>query len=117
VSVNLAVVRGVCSRPAEVRALSSGSTLVVLQVTTRTGDDVAVSVPVVTWDPPAAVGEFDVGDVVVALGRVRRRFYRAGAVTASRVELEADLVVPARHRRKVEALVRRATAALDAILE
>ena len=60
-SVNLAVVRGVCSSPAEVRVLPSGSTLVVLQVTTRHGAEAAVSVPVVAWDPPASVSELDVG--------------------------------------------------------
>ena len=37
-ALNLAVVRGVCTSPAEVRVLPSGSTLVVLQVTTRTDD-------------------------------------------------------------------------------
>ena len=94
-SVNLAVVRGVCSSPAEVRVLPSGSTLVLLQVTTRAGEEAAVSVPVVAWDPPAAVAEFDVGDEVVAVGRVRRRFFRTGAATASRVEIEASHVVPA----------------------
>ena len=35
-SVNLAVVRGVCSSPPEVRVLASGSTLVLLQLTIRT---------------------------------------------------------------------------------
>ena len=61
--------------------------------------------------------EFDVGDEVVALGRVRRRFFRAGAGTGSRVEIEASHVVPAHDRRRVQAAVRRATAALDEVLE
>ena len=51
-SVNLAVVRGVCSSPPEVRVLPSGTTLVVLQVTTRPDDGMTTSVPVVVWDPP-----------------------------------------------------------------
>jgi single-strand DNA-binding protein len=116
-SVNLAVVRGVCSRPAEVRALPSGSTLVVLQVTTRSGGEAAVSVPIVVWDPPTAVAQLDTGDEVVALGRVRRRFFRAATATASRVEFEAQHVVRATARRRVETLVRRATDALEAVLE
>ena len=95
-SVNLAVVRGICSSPAEVRELPSGSTLVLLQVTTRHGEEAAISVPVVAWDPPGSVSEFDVGDEVVAVGRVRRRFFRTGAGTGSRVEIEAAAVVPAR---------------------
>ena len=116
-SMNLAIVRGVCSSPAEVRVLPSGSTLVLLQITTRNGDEAAVSVPVVAWDPPTSVAEFDVGDEVVALGRVRRRFFRAGAVTASRGEIEASQVVPVTGRRRVQAVLRRATAALDELLE
>jgi single-strand DNA-binding protein len=115
-SVNLAVVRGICSSPAEVRELPSGSTLVLLQVTTRHGEEAAISVPVVAWDPPGSVSEFDVGDEVVAVGRVRRRFFRTGAGTGSRVEIEAEAVVPARDRRRVQAAVRRATASLEAVL-
>jgi single-strand DNA-binding protein len=116
-SVNLAVVRGVCSSPAEVRVLPSGTTLVVLQVTTRTGEEHAVSVPVVAWDPAASVTDLDVGDEVVAVGRVRRRFYRAGGATASRVEIEATNIVLAKNRRRVRAVVRRAVDALAELLE
>jgi single-strand DNA-binding protein len=116
-SVNLAVVRGVCSSPAEVRALPSGSTLALLQVTTRTDEEPAISVPVVVWDPPAAVVGLDTGDEIVAIGRVRRRFFRAGAATGSRVEIEATHVVPATARRRVQAALRRATAALEEVLE
>jgi single-strand DNA-binding protein len=116
-SINLALVRGICSSPAEVRALPSGSILAVLQVTTRDTEASAVSVPVVVWDPAASVSELDVGDEVVALGRVRRRFFRTGGGTASRVEIEASQVVPARDRRRVQALLRRATSALEEVLE
>jgi single-strand DNA-binding protein len=116
-SVNLAVVRGVCSSPAEVRELPSGSILVLLQVTTRDAEESAVSVPVVLWDPPASVAELDTGHEVVAVGRVRRRFFRTGGGTASRVEIEAAQVVPAKDRRRVQALLRRATSALEEVLE
>jgi single-strand DNA-binding protein len=116
-SVNLAVVRGVCSSPAEVRILPSGATLVVLQVTTRHGAEAAVSVPVVAWDAPAAVSALGIGDEIVALGRVRRRFFRAGGSTASRVEIEASHIVPAKNRRRVHAVLRRAADALDDLLE
>ena len=114
-SVNLAVVRGTCSSEPEVRVLESGTTLVQLQLTVRPEEGAAISVPVVVWDPPAAVECYGEGDELVALGRVRRRFFRSGAGTASRVEIEADSVVPARDRRRVQALLRRATTALDAL--
>jgi hypothetical protein len=116
-SVNLAVVRGTCSSDPEIRVLASGSTLAVLQLTVRRDDAPAVSVPVVVWEPSSAVESFGAGDELVALGRIRRRFFQAGAATGSRVELEADLVVPARDRRRVAALLRKATTALEDLVE
>ena len=95
--------------------LPSGSTLVVLQVTTRTDDGVTTSVPVVVWDPPTATELLDVGDEVVVVGRVRRRFFRTGAGSASRVEIEAEQVVPAANRRRVQAVIRRGDRSLEAM--
>jgi hypothetical protein len=48
---------------------------------------------------------------------VRRRFFRAGGAAASRVEVEADVVARARDRRRVQAALRRATAALELLDE
>ena len=113
-SVNLAVVRGVCSSPAEVRVLPSGSTLVLLQVTTRTGEEAAVSVPgrrVGSRRRPSPSS--------TSVTRSSRSAGCAGAssapvpATASRVEIEASHVVPANRARRVQAALRRATAALE----
>lgn len=117
-SCNVAVLRGRCSRAADVKVLPSGQVLAELQVTTRaTEHDKAVSVPVAVLDPPAWVEALDTGDEVVVLGRVRRRFFRAGGATASRVEIEAQTVARARDGRRVAAVRRRlddAVAALEA---
>jgi len=115
-SVNLAVVRGTCSSPAEVRVLPSGSTLALLQLTSRAEGGATASVPVVAWDPPGWVEELDTGDEVVALGRVRRRFFRGAAGTGSRVEVEAEMVARGSDRRRVQALIRRATASIENLL-
>jgi single-strand DNA-binding protein len=112
--LNLAVVRGRCSSPAEVRTLPSGSVLAQLQVTTRV-DGRALSVPVAVTDPPAWVTDLDEGDVVIVLGAVRRRFFRAGGATASRVEIQAATVARPRDRRKLAAARRRVDALLDAL--
>jgi single-strand DNA-binding protein len=113
-SVNVVVVRGRCSRPAELRVLGSGEALASLQVTTRSEQEGTTSVPVSVWSPPAWVERLDVGDEVVVLGRVRRRFFRgADGATGSRVEVEARSVAVARDRRALAALARRARAALD----
>ena len=43
------------------------------------------------WNPAGWVETLEPGDEIVVVGRVRRRFFRAGGATASRVELEADV--------------------------
>ena len=113
-SLNLAVVRGTVSSAPEVRVLPSDATLVQLQVTTRLVDE-TLSMPVSCFNPAAWVEELEPGDEIVVVGRVRRRFFRAGGATASRVELEAGFVARAGDRRRVRAALRRATEALEAL--
>ncbi len=112
-SCNVVVLRGICSSDAETRVLPSEESLVQLQVTTRAGGETR-SVPVAVWDPPAWVHELCLGDEVVVVGSVRRRFFRAGGATASRVEVEAKVVAPARDRRRVNAALRRVDEMLGA---
>jgi single-strand DNA-binding protein len=113
-ALNLAVVRGTVSSPPEVRVLPSDTKLVQLQVTTRLVDE-TLSMPVSCFSPAGWVEELEPGDEIVVVGRVRRRFFRAGGATASRVELEADFVARASDRRRVRAAVRRANAALETL--
>jgi single-strand DNA-binding protein len=113
-SVNLAVVRGHLTSAPESRTLPSGRNLAVLQITTRSAAG-ALSVPVAVWDPPAWVAALDAGAELVAVGSVRRRFFRAGATTASRVELEAALVARAGDRRRIEVAMRRIHTALEGL--
>ena len=103
--VSVTLVAGTLSRPAELRELPSGDTLVTLELTTRRDDGAAESMPVVWVSPPDWATRLDAGERVVVSGRVRRRFYRAGGATASRTELVADRVVPDRQRRRVTTLV------------
>jgi single-strand DNA-binding protein len=113
-ALNLAVVRGTVSSPPEVRVLPSDTKLVALQVTTRLVDE-TLSMPVACFDPAGWVEELEPGDEIVVVGRVRRRFFRAGGATASRVELEAGFVARASDRRRVRAAVRRVSAALETL--
>jgi single-strand DNA-binding protein len=110
--LNVAVVRGVVSSPPERRVLPSDTVLVQLQVTTRLASE-TLSMPVSCWNPEGWVEALEPGDEIVVVGRVRRRFFRAGGATASRVELEADLVARATDRRRVRVAVRRVLAALE----
>jgi single-strand DNA-binding protein len=114
-AANLAVVIGTLSRPAEARTLPSGDTLVALDVTVRPSAGPAESVPVAWPSPPAAAEGWPAGHAVVVVGRVRRRFFRAGGVTQSRVEVVAQRVVPLGRRRAVRAALEAARLELEAI--
>jgi single-strand DNA-binding protein len=112
--LNIAVVRGVVSSPPETRILPSETVLVQLQITTRLETE-TLSIPVSCWNPAGWVETLEPGEEVVVVGRVRRRFFRAGGATASRVELEADVISRAGDRRRVQAALRRANAALASL--
>jgi single-strand DNA-binding protein len=111
--MNVAIVRGTLSRPPEERVLPSGDRLVALEVTVPREGERAEGVPVVWPDAPESVLRLDVGDEVVAIGRVRRRFFRAGQATQSRTEVVADAVAPARQAKRARALVDRAVARVE----
>ena len=110
--LNLAVVRGELSSPPDVRVLPSEAVLVQLQVTTRLERE-TLSTPIAVWNPAAWVEELEPGTEIVVVGRVRRRFFRAGGATASRVEVEADVVARATDRRRVRAALRKVNVALE----
>jgi single-stranded DNA-binding protein len=118
VGVNLAVLCGPCSGPAEVRVLESGTRLATLAVRCPTAggaDERVTSVPVTVWDPPAWVETLAGGDEVVVVGRVRRRFYQRPGGVGSRVDVESELIGRARDRRRIDAALRKADEALEAL--
>jgi single-strand DNA-binding protein len=101
--MNVVALAGRLSRPAEHRVLPSGDELVAYEVTTPGRDGRSDTVPVVWFGAPASASTLDVDARVVVVGRVRRRFFRAGGATQSRTEVVADAVVPARNGRRVRA--------------
>lgn len=106
--LNVAAVCGTVTSEPKQRELPSGSVVTNVEVTTRL-DDGASSVPVVVVDRSVTVGA---GDRVVAVGRIVRRFFRAGGVTQSRTELVATTLVRAGNTRSAERALRRAVAEL-----
>lgn len=117
-AVNLAVLCGPCSGPAEVRVLESGSRLATLAIRCpgATGsDERATSVPVTVWDPPPWVDTLEAGDPIVVVGRMRRRFYQRPGGVGSRVDVEAELVGRARDRRRIDAALRKADEVLEGL--
>ena len=111
--MNVVVLHGTLSRPAERRVLPSGDELVAYEVTTRDGEGKADTVPVV-WLAAPVEAEWEAGETVVVAGRVRRRYYRAGGATQSRTEVVADRIVPATQRKRAERLLEQAVAPIGA---
>jgi single-strand DNA-binding protein len=113
VGINITIVRGTLSRPPTERTLPSGDRLVAFEVTVRPDDGPADSVPVSWAGAPASCLGWDAGDEVVAVGRVRRRFFRAGGSTQSRTEVAAASVNHVRQKARVRQAVERAIAQLS----
>ncbi len=113
--MNIVIIRGRLCRPPEVRLLASGDALVSYQVTVARVGGRAESVPVAWVAAPPSAAELEVDEEVVVVGRVRRRFFRAGGATQSRTEVVADRVVPVRHRVRAAAAVSGALAAAEAL--
>jgi single-stranded DNA-binding protein len=99
-AANVAVVQGRLTSQPRRRQLPSGSTVVELDVTTR-GHGGTSSVPVSWFEPGALAESLRPGDAVLVVGYVRRRFFRAAAVTQSRTEVVAQRVVAAARRAQV----------------
>ena len=112
--LNVVMLRGRLSRPAELRVLPSGDRLVALELSIAGVGTRTESVPVVWHDAPAGAEALDVDQAVVVLGRVRRRFFRAGGSTQSRTEVVAETVIPARQAKRARSLVAKAKVRLEA---
>lgn len=101
---NLVVLSGTVTNEPTRRPLKAGSDVVSFDLSTAI-DDRHVSVPIAWHDPTAsALSSFAVGDDVVVVGTVRRRFFRTGGQTQSRTEVVVDSLVPARRAKSVRSL-------------
>ncbi|MCU1485626.1 MAG: hypothetical protein JWN67_2372 [Actinomycetia bacterium] len=115
--MNITVLQGYLTRPPEVRSLPSGDDLVAYEVTVPAAPGRhAESVPVVWFAAPPSAGTLEAESEVVVIGRVRRRFFRAGGRTQSRTEVVADQVVPARQAKRAARLVLAALSAAEEAL-
>ena len=89
-SSNVAVVVGTLSSDPRVTELPSGDTIVNYEISTDTPAG-KLSVPV-QMHVAGRLPALQAADPVVAVGAVRRRFYRAGGATVSRTEVLASVV-------------------------
>lgn len=97
-ALNQAVIAGRLVRPPEHRDVPGGTvTELEVAVATPAGTD---RLPLTWPDPPPSVASLRAGDHVVAVGRVRRRFFRVGGATQARTDVVVTTLVPLRRRRK-----------------
>lgn len=99
---NVAVVIGTLSSDPRVTRLPSGDTLVNYEISTETPDG-RFSVPVQTT-PGGRLPALKATDPVVAIGPIRRRFFRAGGATMSRTEVVASVIGKPGSARVVKAV-------------
>lgn len=111
--LDLAVVVGTLSSDPVHQDLPSGSRLVRYEVTVR--DRAPADTVPVTWFDPSRPPKLAQGDRVVVVGRVRRRFFRAGGATRSATEVVATSVSRPRARAAAEAAVAHAASVLAAL--
>lgn len=100
--INEVVLRGRLSSAPELRTLPSGDEVWTCRVVVRRPASPAArparasasvdALECAAWSARArrSVGSWRAGDVVEVRGRLRRRFYRAGVATLSRVEVEVE---------------------------
>ena len=104
--MNVTFLRGRLSSPPRTLELPSGDAALTLELTIRDGEAPADTVPVTWFGASKAAAGWEAGQELVVIGRVRRRFFRAGGRTASRTEVLAATVLPAERkadaRRRIE---------------
>jgi single-strand DNA-binding protein len=93
---NLSVLVGALSRDPELRQLPSGDQVLSLELTVRPDGRPAESVPLSWPAAPAHATRWSAGEELLVIGRVRRRFFRAGGSTQSRTEVVVAAAVPTR---------------------
>lgn len=112
--INVVAIAGRLARPAETRMLPSGSRLVGIELTVPREQEPAETAPLVWPDPPAWASGLDAGTEVIAVGRVRRRFFTAAGRTQSRTEVVVEQLVVATSRKRAGAALARAAARMEA---
>ncbi len=113
--MNIAVLQGKLSREPQARRMPAGGEVIEYEVRVRLDERRTETVPVVWHDAPQSAASLSAGTEVMVVGRVRRRFFRAGGATQSRTEVVAEVVVSSRSRRRVTAAVDHAVQELQGL--
>jgi single-strand DNA-binding protein len=109
---NLSVLVGALTRDPELRTRPSGDRILSLELTVRPEGGPAESVPLAWPAAPAHSTRWAAGEELLVVGRVRRRFFRAGGATQSRTEVVVTAAAPTRRPAAAERALR---SALEAV--
>jgi single-strand DNA-binding protein len=112
--INLVALEGHLARPAQQRVLPSGSLVVNMELTVRRDQERAETVPLSWPDAPVWASTLDAEASVIVVGRVRRRFFKAGGATQSRTEVVVATMVPLSSTKRARAALAKASAEIEA---
>lgn len=116
VAGNLALVAGQLATEPEFRVLPGGTELLSFSLTVRQPGEATTSVPLTWFDPPRRTRRWKVGAQVVAVGRVVRRFYKAGAITGSRTDVVVHQAEAATRKARARVVLGRVGLAVDELV-
>jgi len=88
-ALNAAVIVGELVSELEQRTLPGGTNLINFSVTVRKSGTATTSVPVAWYDPPARTANWALGDQLIVIGSVVRRFYQSNGRVGSTTEVVA----------------------------
>jgi len=115
--LNMTIVIGSLAKPVEVRALPSGISLASFDLSVPRHDGPADLVPVALFEAPDEVSGWTAGLGLLAIGRVRRRFFRVGGNTQSRTEVVAEKVVSVTNFDGISSALASVSAVFECVLE
>ena len=115
--LNMAVVIGNLAKPVDVRSLPSGDSVASFDLQVLQADKPPDTVPVTLSETPERAADWPVGEQLLVIGRVRRRFFRVGSGTQSRTEVVAEKVLLLYGEEDAVAALAEAGTALELIVE
>lgn len=113
--LNLVVVIGSLAKPLQVKNLPSGLSLASFDLLVPRPDQSSDTVPVALF--LEHVPEWDAGQELLVIGRVRRRFFRVEGNTQSRTEVVADQVLAVTEKKRACSALAGAGSTLAGVLQ
>jgi hypothetical protein len=112
--MNIAIVRGTVLREPTERTLATGQRVVSIDVNVSYDERPNENLEVVWVDPPKNLLVPRQNNEIVAIGRVRRRFFKTANGIASRQEVVAETVLTSRQTSRINRALAEVVATVSA---